>query len=91
VPVPGDPGAYTIQTLAGQRVTRAGTTRVTVPDTTVNAVNFRFEFDGSAGTQVDSVHIMTGQTVRWHLVAGTHTVTSGEGSSDPARARSSTW
>lgn len=50
---------------------------------TVNAVNFRFEADGSALTQIDTVHVSVGETVTWHLQQGVlHSVTNGIDSSD---------
>jgi glucose/arabinose dehydrogenase len=49
----------------------------------IDVENFRFDADDSNSTQVDTVTINVGQTVRWILQAGTHTVTSGESSSDP--------
>jgi len=53
------------------------------PDAIVTVRDFRFDLDGSATTQIDTVRINVGQTVRWQWVNGFHTVTSGEGASDP--------
>jgi plastocyanin len=47
------------------------------------AVNFRFDRDGSAATQVDTAHIVAGESVRFKWGTGFHTLTSGDGSSDP--------
>ena len=47
------------------------------------AINFRFEEDGSASTQVDTARITVGDAIRFKWGTGFHTVTSGEGSSDP--------
>jgi plastocyanin len=47
------------------------------------AVNFRFDRDGSAATQVDTAHITAGESVRFKWGTGFHTLTSGDGSSDP--------
>ncbi len=83
-PVPGDPGAFIIQTAAGPHVSRLATTKAAAaPDVIVSVTNFRFDLDGSAATQIDTVFITAGQTVRWHLGAGIHTVTNGESSADP--------
>lgn len=84
MPVEGQPGVWTVDTPGGPLVVRAATrSAVAAPDKTVNASNFRFDADGNAGTQIDTVRIDAGQTVRWHLVNGTHTVTNGTGSLDP--------
>jgi len=50
---------------------------------TVNVVSFRFEADGNAGTQIDTVKIFVGESVKWQFGSGSHTVTSGTGNSDP--------
>jgi len=47
------------------------------------ATGFTFDTDGNLGTQVDTMKISTNQTVLWHALNGTHTVTSGTGSADP--------
>jgi plastocyanin len=46
----------------------------------VQAFHTRFEADGNPDTQVDTVNIRVGDTVRWVREAGTHTVTSGASS-----------
>ena len=43
-----------------------------------------YDHDGNLSTQVDTVHIVTGQSVLWTLEAGSHTVTNGTGSADPS-------
>jgi plastocyanin len=50
---------------------------------TIDVENFRFDADNNNNTQVDTVTIEVGDTVRWIWRAGIHTVTSGEGSSAP--------
>jgi len=50
---------------------------------TVSVVSFRFEADGNAGTQIDTVKILVGESVRWQFGSGSHTVTNGTGFSDP--------
>ena len=49
----------------------------------INVENFRFDADDNNGTQVDTLTINVGDTVKWNWVAGSHTVTSGEASSAP--------
>ncbi len=51
------------------------------PAATFTVANFEFD-DGTAG-QVDTVFITVGESVMWQWVSGTHTITSGTGSSDP--------
>jgi glucose/arabinose dehydrogenase/plastocyanin len=50
---------------------------------TIDVENFRFDADNNNNTQVDTVTINVGDTVRWIWRAGIHTVTSGESSSAP--------
>lgn len=54
-----------------------------LPAATVTVVSFRFEADGNAGTQVDTVKIQVGDAVQWVWGSGSHTITSGTGGSDP--------
>jgi plastocyanin len=75
VPVPGDPGAFRVQTPYGERVVRTPKfDAAVVPDYTITVTNFSFS--------VDTLRITQGQTVRWHLIVGTHTVTDGTGGLD---------
>jgi plastocyanin len=63
---------------------RVGVDRVDlIADATVNVISFRFDADGNAGTQVDTVKIGVGESVKWQFVSGSHTVTSGTGTADP--------
>ncbi len=39
--------------------------------------DFRFDADNNAGTQVDEVHILQGQSVQFQWVSGIHTASSG--------------
>ena len=55
-----------------------------VPAVTFMVINFRFDSDGTAATQVDTAKIIVGQTVGWEWFNGIHTVTNGQGSLDPA-------
>jgi plastocyanin len=60
-----------------------GTSTAAAPVDSFLAVNFRFEEDGNSATQVDTAHITVGNAIRFKWGTGFHTVTSGEGSSDP--------
>ena len=53
------------------------------PADSFTAVNFRYEEDGNAATQVDTAKIQAGQSIRFKWGIGFHTLTSGTGSSDP--------
>lgn len=52
-------------------------------DKTVTVVSNRFEADGNAGTQIDTVKIAVGESVTWQFGSGSHTVTNGTGGGDP--------
>ena len=67
----------------GARVARAARTSLAAPADSFLAVNFRFERDGIAATQVDTARILPGQSIRFKYGTGVHTVTSGFGSADP--------
>lgn len=63
---------------------RVGVNRVGVAAAaTVSVVSFRFEADGNAGTQVDTVKIGVGESVTWQFGSGSHTVTNGTDFGDP--------
>ena len=62
---------------------RVGTASDQAPAATFTVANFIFDNDHNAGTQVDTVKILTGQTVLWQWVDGFHTLTNGSGASDP--------
>jgi plastocyanin len=44
---------------------------------TFRVVNYRFDNDGNTFTQVDTAHIVAGQSILWKWVIGSHTTTSG--------------
>ena len=44
----------------------------------------QFDTDGNLATQVDTAFIQAGQIVMWTLISGSHTVTNGDGSTDPS-------
>ncbi len=86
VPIPGKPGLFTVQSLHGPMTVRAATYRANVtPDFIITATSapYVFDSDNNAATAIDTLTITQGQTVRWSLVSGTHTVTNGTGSADP--------
>jgi plastocyanin len=49
----------------------------------IDIENFRFDADNNDSTQIDTVIINVGDTVRWTWRAGMHTITSGVDSNDP--------
>jgi glucose/arabinose dehydrogenase len=56
---------------------------VTSQTVDIQVENNRFDADDNNSTQLDTVTVNAGQTVRWVWQAGIHTVTSGESSLDP--------
>jgi plastocyanin len=54
-----------------------------LPAATFISNGFSWNADGNTGTQVDTVRIWAGQTVRWQWGDGSHTTTSGSGAADP--------
>lgn len=65
-----------------ERVGSASRTLEAAPAATFTVNNFFFD-DGAAG-QVDTAQILVGESVMWQWIAGTHTITSGTGTSDPS-------
>lgn len=54
------------------------------PVATFRAFSSDFDLDSNpSGTPVDTAFIMVGETVRWQRLIGIHTVTNGDGDSDP--------
>ncbi len=51
--------------------------------TFVRVENNRFDADQTDATQVDTLNIAVGDTVRWTWIEGDHTITSGTGAADP--------
>jgi plastocyanin len=56
---------------------------VTAVSETVTVDNFIFNVDGDFNTQIDTVKIQPGDQVVWIWSSGTHTITSGNGGTDP--------
>jgi plastocyanin len=61
-----------------------GNVIVSTPADTFLAAGTAFDTDRNAATQVDTTIIPAGSAVMWRDVSGTHTVTNGTGSADPA-------
>ncbi|HEV8479409.1 MAG TPA: plastocyanin/azurin family copper-binding protein [Candidatus Eisenbacteria bacterium] len=57
------------------------------PVDTFIASGTSFDTDGNTGTQIDTMRIHTHDTVWWHAASGSHTVTNGTGSLDPAAGK----
>jgi len=60
-----------------------GIVTVAAPADTFLAAGTSFDTDGNVATQVDTAIITVGSAVMWRDVSGSHTVTSGTGSTDP--------
>ncbi len=60
-----------------------GVVNVLAAADTFLAAGTAFDTDGNPATQVDTTYIAPGQAVMWRFVSGSHTVTSGTGSTDP--------
>src|SRR5262249_20674182 len=91
-PVPGDPGAYRIETPHGVKIARRAAPPA-APLVTADVVEFRvfpaaFDADGDTlGTLHDTVVVAPGTLVRWVRAGpGFHTVTNGADSGDPTAA-----
>src|SRR5258705_12333247 len=91
-PVPGDPGAFRIETAHGSTIARrqAPATR-TSTNTAVAVIRVfpvRFDADGDTlGTEHDTILVAPGTVVRWVRAAPEfHTVTNDADSGDPNAA-----
>jgi plastocyanin len=62
---------------------RGTSNRIEGVDAVVQVGGTQFNHDGNGSTQIDTVRIMVGQTVRWVWNDGFHTLTSGTGFDDP--------
>lgn len=70
--------------VADERLGGTVTAQGVEPAATFRAITGTFDADNDfVNTKVDTVTVMTGEVVRWQLLVGTHTVTSGNGSADP--------
>ena len=84
VPVEGSPGAFLVETDHGSTVARTPPRRYATPDFIIEAQDVTWEADGNPLTEIDTLTVPLGSTVRWHLVTGIHTLTNGHDSGDPA-------
>lgn len=62
---------------------RVGVSSVAAAADTFTMVNFRFDTDGNASTQIDTAKISVGETILWRWITGFHTTTDGIDPSDP--------
>jgi plastocyanin len=91
-PVPGDPGAFRIETAHGSTIARRQAPAARAAANTAVAVfrvfPVRFDADGDTlGTEHDTILVAPGTVVRWVRAApGFHTVTNGADSGDPLAA-----
>jgi plastocyanin len=84
-PVPGDPGAFRIETGHGSTTARYPSPRLGSPAPlyVIRAYDSTWDADFDFNTEVDTLVVPIGATIRWHLVTGIHTVTNGASSGDP--------
>jgi plastocyanin len=90
-PVPGDPGAYRIQTAHGTTIARRPSPASPLaagPIAEFRVFPSSFDADGDTlGTVHDTIVVAPGTTVRWvRRGPGFHTVTNGADSGDPTAA-----
>jgi len=89
-PVPGEPGAYRIQTAHGTTIARrpAPVQPTLAPVAEFRVFPFSFDADGDTlGTVHDTIVVAPGTVVRWVRAGpGFHTVTNGADSGDPNAA-----
>src|SRR5436309_656996 len=89
-PVPGEPGAFSIETAHGTTIARRQPpAALASPPTAVCRVyTGTFDFDGDTlGTVRDTIILVAGSTVRWlQYQPDFHTVTNGRDSGDPNAA-----
>jgi plastocyanin len=89
-PVPGDPGAFSIETAHGTTIARepAPPAAVIVPAAVCRVYTGTFDFDGDTVRTVrDTIVLVAGATVRWiQYQTDFHTVTNGADSGDPNAA-----
>ncbi len=85
-PVPGAPEWFRIRTAHGETIARTPPVRAAASRTgalfTINALDGTWDADNNPATVQDTLIVPIGSTVRWHLVTGLHTATSGHDSGD---------
>lgn len=84
-PVEGAPGQFRITTSRGSVIAQTPPARSTTTGVlyTINGLSDTWDADNNSATQVDTLIVPIGSTVRWHLVTGIHTITNGHDSADP--------
>ena len=87
-PVEDNAGFFWIQTPFARRLARYPDARAATPNYVIDALDQTWDADGNFLTEVDTLVVPTGSTVRWHLVTGIHTLTNGKDESDPLAGRS---
>jgi plastocyanin len=83
--VEGRPGWFHIRTPAGSTTARwpQMSPENLVPAYVIRAMDRGWDADGDAETPTDTLVVPAGSTVRWQLVSGIHTLTSGKAGDDP--------
>jgi plastocyanin len=83
--IAGRPGWFHIRTAAGRTTARwpGVSPENLVPTYVIRALDYGWDADGNAETPTDTLVVPAGSTVRWQLVSGIHTLTSGKESGDP--------
>jgi plastocyanin len=84
VPIEGRPGWFQVETPAGRTTARwPAAPESSVPAYVIHALDRGWDADGNTATAADTVVVPAGSTVRWQLVSGIHTLTSGRSADDP--------
>jgi plastocyanin len=82
--IDGRPGWFDVQTASGRTTARwPAAPQSSVPAYVIRALDHGWDTDGSAETATDTLVVPAGSTVRWQLVTGIHTLTSGRAADDP--------
>jgi plastocyanin len=84
-PVTDSPGWFKVETARGATSARwpAPVVEEARPNYVIRAADGTWDSDGVSGTVEDTLVVPVGATVRWSLVDGIHTLTSGAGADDP--------
>jgi hypothetical protein len=83
--VEGGTGTFEIRTGWGRTTARwpAASPSAVTPAFVILALDHGWGLAGSQGNAADTIAVPSGSTVRWQLVSGIHTLTSGRGADDP--------
>ena len=84
-PIAGRLGWFDVRTAAGSTTARwpAASPEDARPAYVIRALDHSWDADGNAQTATDTLVVPQGSTVRWQLVSGLHTLTSGKDAGDP--------